>query len=1174
MVEDSTNLDQTIDISQPSNRKLCTVCSKFVYLHQPILCCYNCNLVFHGKCLRLLNEKVYLLQQFPWSCHSCSINRSANQFLSCKTCNDIIDIYTEKFVQCKQCFKLVHFCCIKSKLCKPCLPLKYSEKDLPDIKLNSVADDFYKQQPYFSPFNCYESEALNLLPEPDMLSDNLDNCGQILASCHYYTINEFKSLKQNANCFVSINIDGFKTNFKKFEIFNKQINESKTILGYFLCETNVTEAESQPYFLEGYNKFVHDKLIKNDKKFKHKGSGLVIYLHSSIKKVKKIDELCLSTPDFECIALEVLSNNDNFIFACGYHSPSSNFDNFLELKEKFLVDLNKRKGHKSYIFGDFNVNLYNPTGSRGNNYLNNIFSNNFLPLISRATHFSGRNPTCIDHILSNEICLVIRSGLIRYSFNHHLPSFVILDINIDNNNPSKIKPRIKINEYLLKNFASDLTTICDELENLENLTAQENFSIFYDKFCNLYDKWFINSENHKNFKSQNNLRKDWITIGLAKSSEVKQNFYNDWCSNKTAEKWAKYIEYQKLYDKLIDKAKYEYFDKAFKNNQNDLKKTWRLINNILGRKRNNKLLTFPQNDASHTFNSYFVNVANNLVNENYGISAQVTDEKFMKYMPAESNVKFENCTFLVEDVKYIISNLNNNKSTYFSPRIIKYVSNTLSPLLTGLFNKCLADGLFPSELKIAQVIPLYKNKGEITEITNYRPISMLSIFSKIFEKLIYKNLIEFLDKNSTLSNSQYGFRKKHSTLHALINATENVYKSIDNKQFTLGIFVDFSKAFDTVNHSILLKKLSVYGISGNMLKLLENYISNRQQYVSYGGLKSTLLGITCGVPQGSVLGPLLFILYINDVVNASNLGKYVLFADDLNIFMSNKDRLMLYRNANTLLYEIYNYCHANKLIINYEKCCFIEFCLKDENSSKIALGILNNEFKQVDNCKFLGVFFNSKLNWVDQIQNVTKQVSKACGIMFSARNHVPQKILLKIYMSLIQPYLMYCTSLWGSSKISHHMKKLFILQKKCIRIVSNKIARINGQLQHTKPLFTRLKILNIFNIYTYLTGCVATKIIESGTPITIRSMYVVSEHSDRLITPKIKLSLALNNSFIYNSQKILNFLLNHDIPYNKISLKTFKKRLKRHLLAIQSTSLVGDDSWLPCNHDLFSSISV
>ncbi len=188
---------------------------------------------------------------------------------------------------------------------------------------------------------------------------------------------------------------------------------------------------------------------------------------------------------------------------------------------------------------------------------------------------------------------------------------------------------------------------------------------------------------------------------------------------------------------------------------------------------------------------------------------------------------------------------------------------------------------------------------------NYRPISMLSIFSKIFEKLIHKEMTDYFDKHEYFNNSQYGFRKKRSTLHALLDATEGVYKTLDQKLHTLGIFIDFSRAFDTVNHTILLDKLTMYGIEGNFHKLISSYFTNRRQYVSYGGNDSELLSVTCGVPQGSVLGPLLFIIFINDLYNISKTASFVTFADDCNMFLSSKDRQDLYNTANYVLHNLH-----------------------------------------------------------------------------------------------------------------------------------------------------------------------------------------------------------------------------------------------------------------------------
>ncbi len=506
----------------------------------------------------------------------------------------------------------------------------------------------------------------------------------------------------------------------------------------------------------------------------------------------------------------------------------------------------------------------------------------------------------------------------------------------------------------------------------------------------MYDKWFINKSNFS-ARDRLNLRKDWISIGLAKSCQIRSKLYIDWCGNKTASNWNLYIDYKRKLDPLLRKARFNHYNRKFNECQSDAKKTWQLINRILGRKRSNKLLTFPNNDAAHNFNHYFTNIAHELNSKAYGNIP--VDQSFKEFMPNDSMVFFENCEFLCKDVKYFISKLNNSKSTYYSPRVLKLVNDALSPILAKLFNKYMGEGIFPDELKIAKIIPLYKNDGKVDDVSNYRPISMLPTFAKIFEKLIHKELSNFLDENNIINESQYGFRKKHSTFHALAHATENIYRSLDKKLHTLGIFVDYSKAFDTVSHSILLDKLSIYGIKGNMLQLMNSYLSDRKQYVYYGGQSSSLLDVKIGVPQGSVLGPLLFILFVNDISNVSDLAKFILFADDLNLFLSNPDRSVLYEQANQILDKLYDYCRANRLIINFKKCCYIEF-KPTNNPDKKFLGIHGKEFKKVEKnekCKFLGVYINQDLSWNDQTSHVISQVAKSCGAMYSIRVVVPHK---------------------------------------------------------------------------------------------------------------------------------------------------------------------------------------
>ena len=234
--------------------------------------------------------------------------------------------------------------------------------------------------------------------------------------------------------------------------------------------------------------------------------------------------------------------------------------------------------------------------------------------------------------------------------------------------------------------------------------------------------------------------------------------------------------------------KFLYYDKIFKDTQQDLKRTLKCINEILGRKRQNRLLTFTDDDAAHNFNKYFVSIASNLLVETYGNDSNSSSHDFKKFMPEENTETLSDCLFDSKDIEGIITKLNDNKSTYFSPKVLKLISSKLSPQLAKIFNVCMKDGYFPNELKIAKVIPLYKHKGSINDICNYRPISMLSVFSKIFEKLIHKEMMSFLNANSILSDSQFGFRAKHSTAHALINAISHLQLAMDSGKSALESF--------------------------------------------------------------------------------------------------------------------------------------------------------------------------------------------------------------------------------------------------------------------------------------------------------------------------------------------------------------------------------------------------
>ena len=256
--------------------------------------------------------------------------------------------------------------------------------------------------------------------------------------------------------------------------------------------------------------------------------------------------------------------------------------------------------------------------------------------------------------------------------------------------------------------------------------------------------------------------------------------------------------------------------------------------------------------------------------------------------------------------------------------IIKTSINILAVPLCYIFNSSIAKGSVPNQLKIAKVLPIYKS-NDCHNFSNFRPISILPCFSKILEKVMYKRFMDFLYKFQIINHHQYGFRKNHSTFMAILELVNGIYHGFENNMLTVGVFLDLKKAFDTVNHDILIDKMSFYGFRGNALSWIKSYLGERSQYVEINNVQSSPKTIKCGVPQGSVLGPLLFLVFINDIFNTSNCLSFILFADDTNIFYSDKNINSLINTLNHELVKVASWLRANKLTLHPDKTKFILF---------------------------------------------------------------------------------------------------------------------------------------------------------------------------------------------------------------------------------------------------------
>ena len=371
-----------------------------------------------------------------------------------------------------------------------------------------------------------------------------------------------------------------------------------------------------------------------------------------------------------------------------------------------------------------------------------------------------------------------------------------------------------------------------------------------------------------------------------------------------------------------------YYNSQFDTSVNGIKQIWSNLNRVCSAKKgkNNinaidKLISSGQEivdpvKISNTFNEYFCDIGPSLVRNLP--KAKSSGTEYMSSSPVDT-IFVDPVT--LNELHLLILSLNCNKSCGsdgISPRLVKDNVHLLCEPLVYLYNLSLMNGIVPDKLKIAKIIPVFK-KGDSRIVSNYQPISSLSIFDKLLEKIVYKRLYDFLRKNNVLYKYQFGFRKNHSTAMAILEAVDFCYENMDSNNKIVGIYFDLQKAFDTVDHNLLLNKLYHVGIRGLMHNWLTNYLSNRKQYTSINGVFSEMGDIVCGVPQGSVLGPLLFLIYVNDISTAVSDNSLRLFADDTNLFIFGSDLSELETTANDYLKKMEEWFVANKLNLNVEK---------------------------------------------------------------------------------------------------------------------------------------------------------------------------------------------------------------------------------------------------------------
>ena len=604
-------------------------------------------------------------------------------------------------------------------------------------------------------------------------------------------------------------------------------------------------------------------------------------------------------------------------------------------------------------------------------------------------------------------------------------------------------------------------------------------NIAYNEFMNLYTTEFEKTFplRTKRKKGKFIKREPWVTQGIINSCRNKHELFKIKLSKPTIENITKYKNYNRIYNNLMRTAKKQYYSRLIEENKSNMKKMWQLLNTTIGKRNDkpifpshftiNNIHTSDKHTIAEEFNSYFSNIGHKT-----GQNVPVAPHTFTHYLPdpVVQSMFLEPITenTIIQTAQKLKSKLSSGHDD-ISTKLLKETIAIISTPLSHIINISFVTGIVPDQLKIAKVVPIYKASDK-TSLNNYRPISLLPAFSKLIEKIMFNKVMDFLNSHKLLYKHQYGFRPKHATIHPIIHFLNHCAESYneDNPEFTLAIFCDLSKAFDVINHDILLYKLTRYGIRGIVNNWFRNYLTDRKQFVEFQEAQSPLLNIMCGVPQGSILGPLLYLLYVNDISYSCH-SKILSFADDTTLCVSKSNLVTLFAEANLEINRLYNWFCANKLSLNANKTKYIVIKPphKKINFINMSIKIASTELTRVGtdcdetSTKFLGMHIDDSFSWKNHIVYVNSKMSRALFAIKQVKNILPCETLKTLYYTLVHPHLSYGLLAWGNASNSF-TNKTFLLQKRSLRIIHN--APYNC---HTEPLFKSAGILKLTDLYEY-----------------------------------------------------------------------------------------------------------
>lgn len=864
--------------------------------------------------------------------------------------------------------------------------------------------------------------------------------------------------------------------------------------------------------------------------------GAAVYVQKDMQvRIRKKLNLLSIKEQIECACIECHLGQELFIVITIYRPPNGDLQIFFSQLELLLIQIvNENK--KVLVAGDFNIELAKDNNSKAD-FLSIMNSFLMYPTIHENTRITLTSKSCIDNIFCNFTVDILSSSILQTCISDHTAQKVIFkhkEIEIS-------KPYFKRSFSVINknNFVNSLKQQdWADVFAVERLDVNLQWSIFIGSFIRIFNECFpkklVNKKNKKNnlYKNTEEIKEIKNRLDILLSLK-----------NISAEYTEMYKDVKKQYDSLLIRSRSEKYANRINNSDNKNKCMWSIHNEITGKlKTSDTMVSGNAEDISNNYNDYLLKVVPELMNNH------------IRQMEWHSNFQKNNNIFRLKPVSteeilkfnQKIKNKHSSGDDEIPTNLIKLSVPVIVDVICYIINNSLNEGIFPEQLKLSLIKPLYKNKGNAEILNNYRPISLLPGFSKLFEIAMCDQIMKFMRK--LLSDNQHGYLEGRSTQTALFQFIGSILGHLEEGKMALGIFLDLSKAYDCLDRELLIKKLELYGIRGNALRWFESYLSQRTQRVIVKknniASKSRIMQNTVGIPQGSILGPILFIIFVNDLNFEINneYSTITAYADDTNLLVGGEQVHDIVNNAKDIFSTSKNWFDNNKLLLNKEKTGTILFRTKLSRKEKPEFIELDeNQLTIQKNTKFLGIYIDEFLDWSAQIEYLSSKLNRTCYCLRIVSRYLNETARKTLYFANFEASARFGIIFWGTNS---KIQKIFVIQKRVLRVLYNM-----PYLESCRGIFKSNRILTIFGLYIFDTILFFHK---NRSNMKVQSQHNYNTRTNDLNYPIHRLTLS-EKSPHYMGIKFYN-KLSDDIKTVPTENK-FKRKVKKLLLDLEPYSV-------------------